>query len=118
MFTVSEVNPTYFTASQITAEQIESVIAGKYKTIISFRPDGEEESQPLTSELSVKAKELGIVFHHVPMKTPTDISQESLQQMCTILQSSPTPILGFCRSGRRATVLYEKASKECPATPQ
>jgi len=78
-----------------------------YRSIINNRPDGEGgPGQPLSAEIRAEAEAHGMSYVHFPIPNPmvNPAQVEQYQQVCAHL---PHPIVAFCRSGGRASALFQ-----------
>lgn len=91
--------------AQPSPEDIDQLAEKGFRTIISNRPRGETEDQPDMQALQERAEALGMVWREVPVK-PGEYSQADIEAFTETLQSSPAPILGFCRTGKRVAHLW------------
>lgn len=90
---------------QITAEDIPAAAARGYRAFISNRPDGEEPGQPEAEALRAAAEAAGLAFVHIPVRGSA-IGPDAVAAFRQALNDLPGPILAFCRSGTRTTVLW------------
>ncbi len=100
--------------AQPSPEDIDQLAEKGFRTIISNRPRGETEDQPDMQALRDRAEALGMMWREVPVK-PGEYSQAEIEAFAETLQSSPTPILGFCRTGKRVAHLW--AYSQAPHRP-
>ena len=97
---------------QITEADIPEVVALGFKTIINNRPDKEGGAeQPLSNDLKRAAEKAGLVYVHIPV-IPGNITQDNVAACVAFIANAPAPILGFCKTGVRATNFYKMASSE------
>lgn len=100
--------------AQPSYEDIETLAKKGYRTIIANRPGGETEDQPDLQALKDKAESLGMVWHEIPVK-PGEYSHEDIDAFTKVMESSPAPIIGFCRTGKRVSHLWAYSqAPECP----
>ncbi|MAM60003.1 MAG: TIGR01244 family phosphatase [Maritimibacter sp.] len=100
--------------AQPSLEDIGALAEHGFRSIVSNRPRGESEDQPNMQVLKDKAESLGMVWHEIPVK-PGEYSQADIEAFAETLQSSPAPILGFCRTGKRVAHLW--AYSQAPLRP-
>lgn len=94
----------YATAGQLAPEQMSALAEMGFRTVIDHRPDGEGgPGQPTADALRAAAEAAGLRFVYQPI---TAIDLESVQAFAAHLQSLPRPVLAFCASGGRSTMLY------------
>lgn len=95
-------------------DDIEALAKEGYRTIICNRPPNETEDQPDLKALKDKAESLGMVWHEIPVK-PGDYSSRDIEAFSEVLEASPAPIIGFCRTGKRVSHLWAYSqTPECP----
>lgn len=62
------------------------------------------------NELERAALRLGMHYRHLPIATP-QMAGGAAVQFARVLESSPQPVLAFCRSGGRSLALFEAAAR-------
>jgi len=91
-------------AQQLQPEEIAQVAALGFKSIIANRPDGEAAGQPSFSEIEREAKAHGLSARYVPIAGgATDADAAAFG---AALAELPKPVLAYCRSGTRSTMLW------------
>jgi uncharacterized protein (TIGR01244 family) len=109
---ITHISDKFSTSPQITVDDVAEIAALGFKTIINNRPDGEGGvEQPLSEAIKVAAESAGIKYVHIPV-IPGNITEANVAECATFLLNTPTPILGFCRTGNRASNLYQQASNK------
>ncbi|GGE56788.1 TIGR01244 family sulfur transferase [Actibacterium pelagium] len=91
---------------QITAADVQPLKELGFRTIICNRPDGEEAHQPPYAEIAEAAKAAGLQFAYLPVE-PGTLDPAIIQGFADALNTSPGPVLAYCRSGARSTTLFE-----------
>lgn len=100
--------PDFFVAPQLAAADMEQARAAGFRTIINNRPDLEGGAeQPTSAEIEAAAQAQGLVYHYLPV-VPSGHDDADARRMAELVQSSPRPVLAFCRSGSRSELLYRK----------
>lgn len=103
-------SPDFHCATQISVEDIAQIAAQGFKTIVNNRPDGEGGAgQPTSAQLQAEAEKHGITYIYIPV-VPGGITAEHAALLKQRLQTAPKPVLGFCKSGMRASSLYKMAT--------
>lgn len=103
---IHKLTDTLYIAPQLTEADVQEAVRLGIKTIICNRPDGEEENQPTFAEVQNWFKEDGInQFSHQPVVAP-QINAADVTAFQNLLQQSPAPILAFCRTGTRCSLLW------------
>lgn len=112
---ITKISDTFSTSPQITADDIAEIAALGFKTIINNRPDNEGGAeQPRSVSIQSAAEKAGLVYLHIPV-IPGNITESNVAACTQFLANAPTPILGFCRTGNRASNLYQKARAQSSA---
>ncbi len=106
---ITKLSDTFSTSPQITADDVEEIATLGFKTIINNRPDGEGGAeQPSSNTIEAAAKKVGLAYLYIPV-IPGNITESNLAECTTFLAGAASPILGFCRTGKRASSLYQQA---------
>ncbi len=111
---ITPVTPSFSTCAQISADDIAEIAALGFKTIVNNRPDHESgETQPTNASIQQAAEAAGLHYVYIPV-IPNDIKPADIEAYLDTMPSAPTPILGFCRTGRRAGNLFSLAQQVKP----
>lgn len=94
----------FFVSPQIAPADVETVKEAGVTLIINNRPDGEEPGQPTSAEIEAAAKAAGIAYVEIPV-SGMNISPAHLDAFDAAVNGTEGPVLAFCRSGTRSTVL-------------
>lgn len=104
-----KVDDAFSHCTQVMVDDIPYIVAAGYKTLINNRPDGEDGAgQPATPALRAAAEAAGLHFIALPV-IPNQITAEQVAEYKQLITRVPRPMLGFCRSGNRASTLYQRA---------
>ena len=106
MATFISLTPTISVAGQIDATDIEHAAAMGYKTIICNRPDSEEGVTFSSTQAAVRARELGMAFHYVPVIGFEVTDEDNISTVADVLRNAEEPVLLYCKSGTRCTLLW------------
>jgi uncharacterized protein (TIGR01244 family) len=99
----------HFLASpQIAVSDIAEAKALGITTIINNRPDGEEPSEPQGAEIEAATLAAGLAYVAIPV-THAGFSGPQVAAMAVALQNASGPVLAYCRSGTRSTLLWALA---------
>jgi uncharacterized protein (TIGR01244 family) len=105
----------FASADQITPADLAEIAAAGYRSIICNRPDGEGgAAQPSAQAIRAAAQKLGLQFAYLPVK-PGQITAADAARFGQLLDDLPGPVLAYCRSGNRATSLYQLAGRPAAA---
>lgn len=103
---IRPINDEYAATAQIAVEDLEEIRDMGFKSIVCHRPDDEDPGQPDFRDIAARAAELGIEMRHIPVSgSPTP---EAVRAMIDALDELPKPMLGYCRSGNRSTIIYQQ----------
>lgn len=105
---IHKLNDDFSFTAQISADDMAEIAKLGYKTVINNRPDGEGEDQPSSAELASAAKAHGLNYAHIPV-IPNNIQPAQIHAFQDVYETSAKPILGFCKTGNRASSLCKLA---------
>lgn len=103
-------SPNLAVRPQLRPSEIGELAAQGYKGIINARPDDEEPGQPKSAELEAEAKRHGLSYTHVPV-VPRQATAEDAARFAEAVRQCDGKVVGFCKTGARATALWEMANK-------
>lgn len=99
-----------FVTGQIDLRDVAEIAASGVTYIINNRPDGEELSgQPLASDIEAAADRNGLSFANLPFTAPT-LTSDLVAEFAEILKSADGPVLAYCRTGNRCTMIWAAAN--------
>lgn len=104
-----KITDDFAVTGQITAEDIPTIKAAGYKSVISNRPDPEDGAVPHEG-IEAAAKAAGLEFRYIPVVSGA-ITSEDVEKMADALDEMKGPIFAYCRSGARSTNLYMMAKQ-------
>jgi sulfide:quinone oxidoreductase len=90
---------------QIDAAHVREVAGAGFQSILCNRPNGEDPGQPEFEAIEEAAQAEGLEVRSVPI-TSGMITPDALAAFDKALQDLPKPILAYCRSGTRCTMLW------------
>ncbi|CAG9171008.1 hypothetical protein LMG23992_01907 [Cupriavidus laharis] len=90
---------------QIVPDDVPTLAAIGFRSLICNRPDGEGPDQPGFQEIERKASALGLQVHYLPVESGK-VSDEQAQAFGQLLDSLPKPVLAYCRTGTRSATLW------------
>lgn len=93
---------------QITTAEVAQAAAQGFTAIVNNRPDGEADDQPEGREIEAAARAAGLAYYAIPINH-AGFSEAQALAMADILRSQQGPILAYCRSGTRSTLLWALA---------
>lgn len=93
---------------QIDLADIAAAAAQGVKLIINNRPEGESDDQTPGAEIEAAARAAGLGYVAIPV-THAGFSQAQVTAMAEALENAGGPVLAYCRSGTRSTLLWSLA---------
>ncbi len=103
-------SPSFSATGQLQLGDLAECADHGFATIVNNRPDGEGDDQPTSAEISAEAKRLGLGYAYLPI-VPGQMTDLDARAFGDILCASDGPVLGFCRTGKRAEALWQRASE-------
>lgn len=112
---IRKIDDTISVAPQITYTDVAEAARLGFRTLVANRPDKEEFGQPAMADIEAAALENGMTWVYMPVESG-NISDEDVDRFGAMIQDSEKPVLAFCRSGTRCTVLWAlNAARTSPA---
>lgn len=102
------IDDRFFASPQISVDDVADAKALGMTTIVNNRPDGEEPSAPQGAEIEAAAIAAGMGYLAIPV-THAGFSGPQVAEMAVALETAPGPVLAYCRSGTRSTLLWALA---------
>jgi uncharacterized protein (TIGR01244 family) len=84
--------------------------------IINNRPEGESDDQVPGEEIAAAARTVGMDYVAIPV-THAGFAEAQVKAMAAALSSTKSPILAYCRSGTRSTLLWALSRANEGASP-
>ncbi len=103
-------------SQQITAEDVAAAAGLGVNLIVNNRPDGEEPSAPQGDEIAAAAAAAGMNYVAIPIGH-SGFSEPQVDAMIAALEQAEGPILAYCRSGTRSTLLWALAAAKQGENP-
>ena len=105
-----------FASPQIGLADVAQAKAQGIFLIVNNRPEGESDDQTPGAEIAAAARAAGIGYVEIPV-THAGFSETQVKAMADALAGSPGPVLAYCRSGTRSTLLWALAEASRGADP-
>lgn len=110
-----QITDTVFASPQIGTEAIAEAQALGIVRIINNRPEGESDDQTPGEAIEAAARAAGIDYVAIPV-THSGFSQTQVDAMEQAL-AADGPVLAYCRSGTRSTLLWALARAKAGDSP-
>ena len=104
--TLYKLTDTCSVAGQIQPDDIAALRQSGFEAIVCNRPDGEDRAQPTAADIGAACDEHGMAFYHLPI-SDAGISTAMVEEFLRIVANSNGPVLAYCRSGQRSSVLWQ-----------
>jgi uncharacterized protein (TIGR01244 family) len=104
-----QISDDYSVSGQISTDEIATIKAAGFKSIICNRPDDEQPGQPSASEIDKAAEAAGLPFRHIPIVSGQPVTPADAEAMAKALDELEGPVFAYCRSGARSTNLFMAA---------
>jgi uncharacterized protein (TIGR01244 family) len=101
-------SPTVLASPQIDLADVAAAAEQGVKLVINNRPEGESEDQTPGSEIETAARAAGMDYVAIPV-THAGFSEAQVKAMAAALERAGGPVLAYCRSGTRSTLLWALA---------
>jgi sulfide:quinone oxidoreductase len=105
-----ELEPGLFVAPQVVVEDLQEVAGKGFRSVVNNRPDGEAADQLLNETAAATAHKLGLRYLYQPVPGLNVADDEVVDAFRHAMESLPRPLLFYCRSGTRCTILWAQAS--------
>jgi uncharacterized protein (TIGR01244 family) len=102
---------------QLAPEDIVAAVALGVTMIVNNRPDGEDPYAPQGDEIADAAAAAGLNYVAIPIGH-AGFSEPQVDAMIEALDQAEGPILAYCRSGTRSTLLWALAAAKQGETPE
>ena len=103
-----QLTPRVFASPQITLAELDQAAAQGIGLVINNRPEGESDDQTPGPDIAAACAARGIGYVAIPV-THAGFSQPQVAAMRDALASTESPVLAYCRSGTRSTLLWALA---------
>jgi uncharacterized protein (TIGR01244 family) len=103
-----QLTDTILVSPQIDLDDLAEAVRLGVKHIINNRPEDESDDQTPGAVIEQAAKEAGLGYTAIPV-THGGFSQGQVDAMVAALTEANGPILAYCRSGTRSTLLWALA---------
>lgn len=103
-------------APQIDVADVAAAAARGVVLIVNNRPDGEEPGAPQGDEIEAAARAAGIEYLAIPVGHG-GFSQPQVDALADALVAATGPVLAYCRSGTRSTLLWSLARAKLGDAP-
>ena len=101
---------------QIGPSEVAEAARAGFGLIINNRPEDESDDQTPGSQIAAAAAASGLGYVAIPV-THAGFSESQVAAMAQALASTEAPVLAYCRSGTRSTLLWALAEASRGVSP-
>lgn len=106
-----------FASPQISVADIANARELGIALVINNRPEGEAADQTPGPQIEAAARAAGMEYVALPVTMDT-LSEATVHDMVIALDQAGGPVLAYCRSGTRSTLLWALARAKSGADPE
>ena len=106
----------FYASPQITPQEVSEAAAMGITLVINNRPDGEAPDQPAGADIEAATRAAGMDYLAIPIGS-AGFSEPQVEKLQEALAASQGPVLGYCRSGTRSTLLWSLAQARGGGSP-
>ena len=114
--TFRQLSEQVFASPQIGIEQVREAARQGIALIVNNRPEDESEDQTPGDAIAAAAREAGLDYIAIPI-THAGFSESQVAAMREALTRASGPVLAYCRSGTRSTLLWALAEASRGQSP-
>lgn len=97
-----------YASAQIDADDVARAAAEGIGTIVNNRPEDESDDQTPGGAIAAAARAAGLDYVEIPV-THAGFARWQVDAMAQALAQADRPVLAYCRSGTRSTLLWALA---------
>jgi len=102
---INQLSPDYSVAAQIVIEDVATIVNAGFKSVICNRPD-QENPVPCQIE-AIKAAVLAAGLEFAENVFDSDsFGSDKVERQTELLKQMPGPVLAYCASGNRCSVIW------------
>ncbi len=110
MARIAQLEPDIFVAWQLVESDFADLAAGGFRSVVNNRPDGEAPDQLPNAQAEAAAQRHGLHFRFLPVSSVTVTNDDVVDTFACLMADLPRPILFYCRTGTRCTMVWAQAS--------
>lgn len=106
-----------YASPQIGLDEVAAAREMGIALIVNNRPEGESDDQVPGDEIAAAARQAGIAYVAIPI-SHAGFAEHQVAAMAEALASTSGPVLAYCRSGTRSTLLWALAQAKAGKDPE
>lgn len=103
-----QLSETFWVSPQILPGDVAALAAHGVRTVLCNRPDAEVPPAVQADAIEAACAKAGLAFLRNPLSHGT-LSMEHIERQKQAIDSADTPVLAYCASGNRSSVLWALA---------
>jgi uncharacterized protein (TIGR01244 family) len=103
-----QVSDSFWASPQIGLDDVQRARSQGFGLIVNNRPEGEADDQTPGPEIEAAARAAGMDYRAIPV-THAGFGEDQVRAMSAAIKDAPGPVLAYCRSGTRSTLLWSLA---------
>lgn len=108
MTDIRRLSDRFAAAPQIRPEDMSEIAAAGFGHIVNNRPDSEVGPELAGAAVEAAARAAGLGYTAIPIDH-SGFSAGQVEALSAVLAGAEKPVLGYCRSGTRSTLLWALA---------
>ena len=100
-----QISPRYSVSPQIAVEDLPAIAEAGFTTVICNRPDAEVPPSHQSAAMAAAAEAAGLTFEVLELTHQT-MTPENVARQCAMIEESDGPVLAYCASGTRCSVIW------------
>jgi sulfide:quinone oxidoreductase len=99
-----------FVAAQLAEADFAEAAARGFRSVVNNRPDGEAPDQLPNDRAKAVALRHGLRYRYQPVENLNVTDDDVVAAQARLMNELPGPILFYCRSGTRCTILWAQVA--------
>lgn len=112
-----QLSGNFWASPQITLADVQAAAAAGFALVINNRPERESGDQTPGADIEAAVRAAGMGYCAIPV-SPGGFTREQVEAMAKALGEAEGPVLAYCRSGTRSTLLWSLARAAAGEDPQ
>jgi sulfide:quinone oxidoreductase len=113
---IRKLNEDIAVGPQIGAQDVLTIAAAGYRSVVCNRPDGEGADQPGFAEIEQAASAAGMQARYLPVESGK-VADAQAQGFGELMRELPGPVFAYCRTGTRSATLWALAQAASQPLP-
>ncbi len=110
MAKIIQLESEVFVAPQLVEADFAEIAARGFRSVVNNRPDGEAADQLPNASAEAEARRHDLEFRYQPVANLNVTDDDVVDAFAELLADLPRPVLFYCRTGTRCSILWAQAS--------